>query len=145
MIVGDYGGRDYNFLKKFDKSITVIDISKQSNINSDDQIIGDINKNLPFESESFDAVVAFEVIEHLINDSSFLLEVKRILKSDGVFSVSVPFYNDYADFHLRIHSDFTIRRLIAACGFKVDDFIHRGVFLYLNNVIGFIDEKNYLL
>jgi SAM-dependent methyltransferase len=139
LIIGDSGGRDYNFIKKFDKTITVFDITMQSNVELKDQIIGDANIKLPFKSKSFDAVVAFEVIEHLKNDAHFLLEIRRILKDDGIFSISVPFLNDYRDFHIRIHTDLTIKRLLVVHGFKIEDFIYRGAFLFLNNLIGFLD------
>lgn len=39
---------------------------------------------------SFDVVVSFEVIEHLKMPDSFLSEVKRILKKNGIFVVSTP-------------------------------------------------------
>ena len=45
---------------------------------------------LPFADATFDTVVAFEVIEHLPDWPKLLLEVRRVLKSDGVFLVSTP-------------------------------------------------------
>ena len=139
LIIGDYKGRDYNFLKRFGKDITVFDINLQSNIEIEDQVIGDANNDLPFESKCFDAVVVFDVIEHLLNDGNFLLEVRRILKEDGTLSFAAPFLNDYADFHLRIHSDSTVKRLLGVSGFRITDFVYRGAFLYLNNLLGFVD------
>jgi ubiquinone/menaquinone biosynthesis C-methylase UbiE len=52
---------------------------------------------LPFENESFDLAVAFEVIEHLSDWRSLLSEVRRVLHSDGLFVVSTPNQLYYAD------------------------------------------------
>jgi SAM-dependent methyltransferase len=56
---------------------------------------------------SFDVVAAFEVIEHLANAESFLREVQRVLRPDGVFLVSTPnrrFYTQERGFHNPFHT-----------------------------------------
>lgn len=45
---------------------------------------------LPFEDESFDYVVSFQVIEHISNDKRFIEEVRRVLRPGGKFIVSTP-------------------------------------------------------
>ena len=45
---------------------------------------------LPFEDESFDCVVSFQVIEHIKRDEEFVKEVYRVLKPGGRFIVSTP-------------------------------------------------------
>jgi SAM-dependent methyltransferase len=45
---------------------------------------------LPYPDSVFDLVVAFEVIEHLENFSSLLLEARRVLAPNGQFIVSTP-------------------------------------------------------
>ena len=45
---------------------------------------------LPFRDRTFDVVVAFEVIEHLVEWRSMLSEVSRVLKPEGRFLVSTP-------------------------------------------------------
>lgn len=45
---------------------------------------------LPFEDESFDFVVSFQVIEHIKNDKRFVQEVMRVLRPGGKFIVSTP-------------------------------------------------------
>lgn len=50
----------------------------------------DFNKPLPFESETFDAVLSIEVIEHLENIYLFLKEMFRILKPKGVAIITTP-------------------------------------------------------
>ena len=47
--------------------------------------------------ESFDLIVAFEVIEHLKDWRVLLAEARRLLTADGVFLVSTPnraYYNE---------------------------------------------------
>ena len=45
---------------------------------------------LMFQPESFDAVISFEVIEHLVDTTPYLREIKRVLKTDGLFLLSTP-------------------------------------------------------
>lgn len=50
----------------------------------------DAETKFPFRKNSFDAVVAVDVIEHIDNYKGALREVHRILKKDGRFVLSVP-------------------------------------------------------
>lgn len=52
---------------------------------------------MPFRSQSFDLVVAFEVIEHLTDWQSLLTEVQRVLVPGGSFLVSTPNKAFYAE------------------------------------------------
>jgi 2-polyprenyl-3-methyl-5-hydroxy-6-metoxy-1,4-benzoquinol methylase len=45
---------------------------------------------LPFEDDTFDWIVTIDVLEHLKDDQSFLVEVTRILKPGGSAVVTVP-------------------------------------------------------
>lgn len=47
-------------------------------------------EKLPFNRDSFDAVVSFETIEHLKYPELFLQEIKRVLKSGGMLIISTP-------------------------------------------------------
>lgn len=51
---------------------------------------GDMNKPLPFEDESLDAVVCIDGIEHISRQFDFVREVNRVLKPNGYFLVSTP-------------------------------------------------------
>ncbi len=52
-------------------------------------IVGDAHK-LPFPANSFDAVVALEVLEHVFDPLKVLSEVKRVLKPHGYAVFLVP-------------------------------------------------------
>lgn len=47
--------------------------------------------NMPFEDESFDYVVAGEVLEHTEKPEEFIKECLRVLKKGGTLALSTPF------------------------------------------------------
>lgn len=51
--------------------------------------VGDVY-HLPFPDNFFDTVIASEILEHLKDDKKALKEIKRVLKPQGAFLVSVP-------------------------------------------------------
>jgi SAM-dependent methyltransferase len=51
---------------------------------------GDVEEPLPFEDESFDAVVAGELLEHLRFPDALVAEIGRVLRPGGVLVGSVP-------------------------------------------------------
>jgi SAM-dependent methyltransferase len=57
----------------------------------------DLEVPFPLESETFDNVLCFNVLEHIYRYQNLLSESFRILKSGGVIHISVPFfYNIHA-------------------------------------------------
>ena len=50
----------------------------------------DLDEPLPFDGESFDVVVAGELLEHLRDPPRFASEVRRVLRPGGTFVASVP-------------------------------------------------------
>jgi SAM-dependent methyltransferase len=49
--------------------------------------------HLPYQANSFDAVILSEVLEHLDDDVAALREVYRVLKPGGVVAITVPHAN----------------------------------------------------
>jgi len=48
------------------------------------------DSDLPFDDASFDSVVSFYALEHISSLEPFLIEVKRVLRRDGVFVGAIP-------------------------------------------------------
>jgi len=46
--------------------------------------------SIPFATATFDAVVTFETIEHIEDDSTYIAEIRRVLKPRGTLLISTP-------------------------------------------------------
>ncbi len=83
-------------------------------------IAADVEKRLPFDSESFDTVLAFNLYEHVFRLDSAPREVFRVLRPNGRLLLSVPFLHEYHadpdDFH-RL-TDSALRRMHEQHGFR---------------------------
>lgn len=61
---------------------------------------------IPLEAGSVDVVISFETIEHHDRHDQMLLEIKRVLKPEGVLIISTPdkyFYSDKRNFKNKFH------------------------------------------
>lgn len=107
------------------KSFMGIDLKPSSNskIKRDDVETMNLKKK-------FDVIIAGDIIEHLYNPGSFLQNMKRHLKSDGILFIStpnirsrcvLPFYKTNPE-HTLWHDRYTIRTLLNASGFEIVDF-----------------------
>ena len=78
-------------------------------------------KTLPFEDNQFDAVVSFEVFEHIFNISQILSELKRVLKPSGNLLISIPFsWNEHeAPYDFARYTSFGIKQILHENGFDV--------------------------
>ena len=81
--------------------------------------------SLPFADGVFDAVAAFDVVEHCEPESLALREMRRVLRPDGVLVLSVPAYqwawtdHDVANGHHRRYTRERIEDAVTAAGFTV--------------------------
>lgn len=127
LLVGAMGGRDYFLLKNLGFDVVALDLGPQPEI--EPIVIANVEDPLPFPEASFDAVIMGEVLEHLKRDVGALENIRRVLKPGGRLAVSLPFYNDWEEGHMRIHSPESGRRLLAMGGFAVSDYLERpGLF-----------------
>ena len=65
---------------------------------------------LPFADASFDAVVSFETIEHIAAQASFVGEIRRVLRPDGLLILSCPNKAEYSD-RRGVTNEFHVREL----------------------------------
>ena len=96
----------------------------------------------PVEPGSFDAVVAFEVIEHLLRPRALLEGAREALRPGGHLALSTPYHGlvknlalvlarfdrhfDVEGDHIRFFSDGALRRLAEEVGFAVEQVEHLG-------------------
>ena len=55
---------------------------------------------LPFETASFDAVISFDVLEHVPDPAKVLTEAHRVLRTGGIFLLVFPSYYHPTQHHL---------------------------------------------
>jgi SAM-dependent methyltransferase len=80
---------------------------------------------LPVADSSLDLVVAFDVLEHILDDDAAVREVLRVLSRSGRFLIAVPAdprlwsEHDVAVDHVRRYTRTTLRDVLARNGFEV--------------------------
>jgi len=121
-VAGGLGyGADLMMKKGFPKNVTAVeldavavDYAKAHYESENVKIVEGSILNLPFEDNTFDVVTSFETIEHVHDEAGQIREVKRVLKSGGLYILSTP--NDWDNsnnpHHVRDYDYETITRLI---------------------------------
>jgi len=122
--VGPSWGRDYYTLTQAGHQVINLDVAYQQHLPN--LTTADLAQGTPFADKTFDAVIIAEVLEHIWNDFGAVQEARRILKDNGKLIITVPFYNDDPDYHVRLHSPKITQRLLRANGFTPIDYIERG-------------------
>ncbi len=80
---------------------------------------------LPFRSNTFQAITALDVVEHVKDDRGALREMYRVAAPGGVAIITVPAYrclwseHDVALHHYRRYTAPGIRRVVSEAGFRV--------------------------
>ncbi|MEK6970134.1 MAG: methyltransferase domain-containing protein [archaeon] len=91
------------------------------------QVIGD-GQTMPFKDQSFQSILAGEVLEHVENPSAFIRECWRVLKWNGVLSLSTPNKKSWLNrithsyempLHLSLFEPGSIRKLLENEGFSI--------------------------
>jgi len=143
--IGSQKGDDLTkYLKKICEVITV-DLTKNTDIRAD------LDRGIPVKGNSFDCIVAGEIIEHLYNTKLIIREINRVLKKGGVLILSVPnicslrnrikvLFGGLPIFgarggHIREFNLSFIKELLIKNGFKVIEEKTNGVWFRGMNVI----------
>ena len=91
--VGAGDGYCASVIKKRGYNVTVTEFSKirikRMKKNGINAVFADVN-NLPFPDNSFDAVLAGEILEHIDSMGKGLQELERVCKPDGKIIISLP-------------------------------------------------------
>lgn len=112
-------GSKYGLVTK-EKDVVALDIVKdylRLNVHKN-KVLADAC-NLPFVDESFETVVATEILEHLEHPKKTVAEIRRVLKDGGRAVMSVPhrYYSFSQPTHLHYFTERKVCRLFK--GFNV--------------------------
>lgn len=103
----------------------------------DIEVINSTLKQAKLPANSYDVIVLHDTIEHVLNPKEMLMEIRRLLKPDGVVYINTPDIQSLASrvlkakwwginrHHLFYFSRKTLNRLLEAAGFKS---IHWGLY-----------------
>jgi len=99
-------------------------------------VLGDA-LNLPYADQTFDCVIASEILEHIPQDDAAITELVRVLKVGGTLAVSVPRwlperlcwllsdeYHSNEGGHVRIYRASELRRKIVSGGMQMTHAHH---------------------
>jgi len=95
--VGCLGGKFSKLIQEQNNEVWGVEINPQAAARAESLGIrvkvADAEEGLPFPDQSFDAVHAGELIEHLYDTKHFFSEVARVLRPGGVFLFTTPNLN----------------------------------------------------
>jgi len=86
------------------------------------EVINGSMTELPFDSNQFDLVCAFDVVEHIEDDSTAITELKRVMKTNGRFFLTVPAFmflwseHDEINHHFRRYTRNNFKSLLTGHG-----------------------------
>jgi len=128
--IGCGTGYGANYLSELASRVVAVDTSKECISYFQDKygkdnlffLLADA-LNLPFKDDSFDIVVSFQVIEHIKPKEvlNYLREIKRVLKTGGIFLVStpnkrlrlLPFQKSWNPEHKKEYKDKELKKLLS--------------------------------
>jgi SAM-dependent methyltransferase len=90
----------------------------------------------PLRHESFDVIMALDLIEHLEDDVQALQECARLLRSNGSVIIFVPAFNflwglqDEVSLHHRRYSAGELEQKLETVGLRIDKLTYTNTFLF---------------
>lgn len=82
------GGTTANYAKYLPKGLNLRSVNISNEFKPTDLV--EVGAPIPFDDAHFDAVITFNVLEHIYDDIGALSEVTRTLKPGGVLHIMVP-------------------------------------------------------
>lgn len=115
--------------------------------------------NLPFLDDSFDKIIAAEVLEHISHDMLAMAELRRVLKPAGRLAVTVPSwlpericwalsteYHTVPGGHVRIYTRVELEAKLESLGLRVDGHHHahglHAPYWWLKCAVGVHNDRN---
>jgi len=129
------------FVNKYVQSVDAIDVHKKAVDYANEKygsegcsFIHYEGDKIPFKNDTYDAVVSFQVIEHIEDDHRFLQEVNRVLKKNRPVLITTPNRETrlgpdeepWNEFHVREYSKKQLQELLSQHFNKVQVFGVRG-------------------
>jgi ubiquinone/menaquinone biosynthesis C-methylase UbiE len=137
--IGFGEGYGTNLLADHLNRITALDVNKKA-VDYANGKYGDDNckfqhyngNRLPYSDQHFDAVISFQVIEHIGDDHQFVKEIQRVLKKNGIAVITTPNRKTrlkpgeepWNEFHVREYSANQLQKLLSG---YFDDVTIMGV------------------
>lgn len=125
--VGGSAGTLHERLLEKNTKENIISLDIEILIKRTNQIIGDGQK-MPFRNNSFNGILAGELIEHIEEPKKFLNECWRVLEWNGVLALSTPNKKSWLNrltqsyempLHLSLFSMDELKKMITGCGFTI--------------------------
>lgn len=116
-----------------DFSPLALSFSRRRGLN---HLVGADAMKLPFRSNSFDALIALDLLEHIPDDRAALCEFFRVLKPGGRIFLLVPAYahlwseHDVALMHHRRYIRRELSERFTGAGFQIEKLSHTMTTLY---------------
>lgn len=107
-------------------------------------------QTIPFGDNTFDSILASEVIEHVFNPDQVFLELNRVLKKDGKILITVPFawFEHEIPYDFARYSSFGLMHILEKNDFKViktektTNYLETVIQLFIAYIFNIVFPKN---
>ena len=137
--VGAGTGGNYHLLSQFgdycgvEPSAEAREWAKSKGV---ENLVSGTAEKIPYPPQTFDLVVALDVLEHLKEDLAALEEFHRVLRDRGLLLITVPAFNflwsrhDELNHHFRRYRLKEIKKKLELSGFEVEKATYFYFFLF---------------